>query len=404
MRDLSCGDTRVYLEFEVRRILCRCCGKVKRERLDFLADNPFYTRRFAWHVGRRCRTSTIKDVAEQANVSTATVGRVLNGRGYVSEEARERVETAISQLGYRKNVLAMGLRKQHTQTIGHLLTSIALNPFFSGVSLGVERQAMEYGYSVLIYNVQGDATQEQRGVETFIERRVDGILFTTPIREENVRLALDAGIPVVQVERPTRVQTARVLVDNYSGAYQAMEHLLQLGHRKIAYVGGHPRRRTGREHAVEAQRLAGYQDALMAHNISLDEGLVVLTDYFSLDEFDHMHEGYLAVNTLLKGQPGLSALFVGSDLLVSGVMQGLYECGQRVPEDISVVSFDDTYSPYLSPPITAVQQPMMEIGRAAAALLLTELGDMEGNQEHETVLKPTLVLRKSTAVPSKTSI
>lgn len=348
--------------------------------------------------------ATIKDVAEQANVSTATVGRVLNGRGYVSDEARERVETAIVQLGYRKNILAMGLRKQHTQTIGHLLTSIALNPFFSGVSLGVERQAMEYGYSVLIYNVQGDAAQERRGVETFIERRVDGILFTTPIREENVQLALEAGIPVVQVERPTRIPTARVLVDNYAGALQAMEHLIGLGHREIAYVGGDPRRRTGGEHAVEAQRFAGYRDALLAHGISTDETLIVLTDYFSLDEFDHMNEGYRAVNSLLTSKPQLSALFVGSDLLVSGVMQGLYELGKRVPEDISVVGFDDTYSPYLSPPVTAVQQPMQQIGRAAASLLLLQLGELgesDEREQNETLLTPTLVVRSSTTSHSR---
>ena len=161
---------------------------------------------------------TLKDVAHEAHVSTATVARVLHGRGFVSKEARKQVDEAIQKTGYRLNFLAQSLRQQRTKTIGHLLTSISPNPFFAGVELGVENEAIQNGYSVLIWNVFEDPKREVLGVETFVQRQVDAIIFTTPIDPKNVETALSAQIPVIQVERPTKVQSHKVLVDNSNRA------------------------------------------------------------------------------------------------------------------------------------------------------------------------------------------
>ena len=350
---------------------------------------------------RNVKNATLKDVAELAQVSTATVRRVMNQNGYVSADARDRVESAIQALSYRTNALAKGLRTQKTCTFGHLLTAIALNPFFAGVGLGVERAAMEAGYGVLIYNVQGDRLQERRGVEMFIERRVDAILFTTPIDAANVQLAVDAGVPVVQIERPTSVQTASVVVDNYAGSVLAVEHLIACGHRRIAYIGGlFDGLAASARYQVEAQRCAGYLDTMARYRLPVDDRLVALCDYYSLEEYHHAGEGYRATHAFLDAEQPPTAVFAASDLLAAGALQAIYERGLLVPNDIAVVGYDDTYAPYLSPPLTTVRQPMMDIGRAAIRMMLDawKKDDAAAGAQvmrHETLL-PDLVVRAST--------
>lgn len=172
------------------------------------------------------RKVTMKDVASAARVSTATVGRVLHSRGYVSPEAKERVNAAIKGTGFRLNLVAQSLRRSRSMTLGLLLTTIVPNPFFPGIELGIEQEAMQHDYNVLIWNALSDSVRERQGVEIFIRRQMDAIIFATPQDPQNVLLAKQAGIPVIQVERPTHINTHRVLVDNYVGAVSAMEHLI----------------------------------------------------------------------------------------------------------------------------------------------------------------------------------
>ncbi len=325
----------------------------------------------------------------------------MNQDGYVSANARDRVENAIQTLAYRTNALAKGLRTQKTCTFGHLLTAIALNPFFAGVGLGVERAARDAGYGVLIYNVQGDRFQERQGVEMFIERRVDAILFTTPIDAANVQLAVDAGIPVVQIERPTSVPTASVVVDNYAGSSLAMEHLIDCGHRRIAYIGGlfDGPAASARYH-VESQRHAGYLDTMARYHLPIDGRLIALCDYYSLEEYHHAGEGYRATQAFLDTGLQPTAIFAASDLLAAGALQAIYERGLIVPDDIAVVGFDDTYAPYLAPPLTTIRQPMLDIGKAAIRMMLDawKVEDETAQAQvmrHETLL-PSLVVRAST--------
>lgn len=342
------------------------------------------------------KNPTLKDVANEAQVSTATVARVLHRRGFVSKASRKRVEEAIEKTGYRLNILAQSLRRQRTRTIGHLLTSISPNPFFAGVELGVEYEAIQHGYSVLIWNVFEDARRETLGVETFIQRQVDAIIFTTPIEPQNVETVLAAHIPVVQVERPTPVQSHQVLVDNHAGAASAVEHLIGLGHKRIGYIGGEKLAyRTNL--SVDEQRLAGYRDALSNHGITPDNDWYASGKYYSLED------GYRIMEKFLE-RGDITAVLTACDILAAGALQSIYRRNLRIPDDISVVGFDDTYASYLSPPLTTVQQPMFEIGQVAARIAIEALDAAvsdKGDAYRVEHLSTRLTVRSSTGKPKR---
>ncbi len=344
---------------------------------------------------------TLKDVAEAAGVSTATVARVLHEQGYVAEETRRRVEQALAQTGYRLNVLAQSLRQKRSRVLGHVLHAISPNPFYAQVALGSEQEALRQGYSVISINVQGDAQREQAAVETFIRRQVDAILFTTPIAAANVQLALDAGVKVVQVERPTPVATAQVLVDNYAGSLAAMEHLIGLGHRRIAFIGASFEPAAAAGPTIEEQRLSGYRDALRRHGLPVDERWIGLGAYYSLEGEGGgtPGDGYRFAVRFLAGQPRPTAIFAACDLLAAGALQAIYETELRVPHDLSLVGFDNSLGPFLTPPLTTVAQPMSEIGRAAVRLAIAQLEGADGGGLLVERFGVQLTLRSSTAPP-----
>ena len=316
------------------------------------------------------QTLPLKDVAKLSGVSTATVARVLHNNGYVATATRERVESVLAETGYQMNVVAQGLRKQRSFTIGHSLHTITQNPFFARVALGVEERVLPEGYGVFIFNAQSDAERERLGVEMFIRRRVDVVIFTTAKSEENVRLVVEAGIPVVQVERLTPVTTSAVLIDNYVGAREAMQHLLDLGHRRIGFIGGDPGLypyANLRKQTVEEERLAAYRDALTEASLGVPEELVYLGRYASLEDGGRNGEGYRHMRRLLELDGRPTAVFATCDILAAGALQAVYEARLRVPEDISVVGFDDTLATSLTPALTTVAVPMWDVGQAAGA-------------------------------------
>lgn len=332
------------------------------------------------------------DVARQAGVSTATVGRVLHNRGYVSVETRRRVEKAIQDTDFQINLVAQSLRRQRTRTLGHILTNLLPNPYFSGVEVGVEEVAVQRGYNVMLWNAMGSAERERKGIEVFIQRQVDAILFTTPRTVANVELALKAGLEVVQVERPVGVDSHMVLVDNYVGARAAVEHLLQLGHQRIGYLG---RTVLGSPEVVDNQRYRGYWDALTAARIDVQDEWVVL----DLDPYS-LADGYQGLRRLLSAPPGVTAVIAFSDIVAAGALQAVHDLHLRVPDDISVIGFDNTYAPYLSPPLTTVAIPMVEVGRAAAQVAIDALENQQRKLRFYGKKLPTeLVVRSSTAPP-----
>jgi DNA-binding LacI/PurR family transcriptional regulator len=349
-------------------------------------------------------TATLKAVAQRAGVSTATVARVLHGKGSVAPATRRSVEAAIAESGYRLNVVAQGLRTRRTLVLGHILQTMSLNPFFAGVAVGAGQEAARHGCGMLVYDTLEDAAQERIGVEMLIGRRVDAILFTTPTDQKNVALAVEAGIEVVQVERVGRTPTHIVTVDNHVGAYVATEHLISLGHRRIAFLGvdpkapkeqkGAPAADLTQLRAVERERLGGYLDALHTHGVSIPSDLI------SLGITAYSTERGQACTRQWLGLPAAerpTAIFATCDILAAGVLQALYELGLNVPRDVSVVGFDDTYAHYLTPPLTTVAQPIIELGEAAARLAIQALQGEE-DRRHPLVerLATRLVVRAST--------
>lgn len=343
------------------------------------------------------RNATLNDVAACAGVSTATVARVIHGSGYVSSETRQRVLAAVETVEYRVNSLAQGLKKQRTKAVGQILQATFPNTFYVQVALGAERLAAQEGYSLLTYNVQGDVSAEKKAVETFLSWRVDAVLFITPLDKANVELALGAGVPAVQVERPVLQTCDHVLVDNYVGACAAMDHLLALGHRRIAFIGQDARAQTSPASGyVEHERLSAYYDALNAWGIKPDTQLISLGSYYTLSDRSANEDGYRAAERFINLAQPPTAIFASSDILAAGVLQCLYHRGLNVPEDLSVVGFDDTYAAFVTPLLTTVRLPMEQLGRAAMQLAIQRVETrLQGGPATQTF--PTeLVVRDST--------
>jgi DNA-binding LacI/PurR family transcriptional regulator len=342
---------------------------------------------------------TLRDVAARAGVGTSTVARVVHGNGYVSEETRARVEQAMREGDFRLNAVASGLKRRRTTTIGTLLHETLPNPFFAEVALGVEQAASEHAYNVLVYNARGSAEHERAGVDAFLSQRVDAIVFAKPVDARNVELAHRAGVAVVEIEKPLFGAAGAVLVDNYVGASAAMRHLVELGHEHIGFIGEPARDAPIHSRPVDRvvnERLAAYRDAMAEHGLAPDESLVVLGEYHSDAGWQSLRTGYDYMTTLLAQHPGVTAVFAASDLLAAGALQALYERRIRVPDDASVIGFDDTFARHLAPALTTVRQPMFDMGAQAAALAM-RLAGAQRRRRREVWLKTELVVRHSTA-------
>lgn len=343
---------------------------------------------------------TLAEIARSAGVSTATVSRVIKARGYVADATRARVAAVLRDTSYRPNVMASGLRAQRSFSIGLIVPAITSNPFFVNVAHGVEEEGLRYGYKTMIFNHNGDEALERYGVDRFLERRVDALLMCNATAARNVEAALGAGVPVVQIERETQARSMAVLADNYLGARQAMAHLIGLGHRRIAFIGGDPALLpySGPQPlSVEEQRLAAYREAIAA------AGIVARPDYVRLGRYYEMPQGSgragrEAMDALLTLDERPTAVFATCDVLAAGVLQSLHTAHLRVPDDVSLIGFDDTLAINLSPALTTVAQPMQRMGAEAVRLAIAA---MAGAAEPRTVTLPTWVIdRESTAQPS----
>lgn len=344
---------------------------------------------------------TLLEVARSAGVSTATVARVIYSNGSVSKRTRARVEAVLRETGYRPNVMARALRKQRSFTLGHMLVEITQNPFYAHVARSVEGAALDQGYKTFAFNHAGDPELERIGVDRFIERRVDAMLLTYAEKEENVELFRAADIPVVQIERERARGTHAVLVDSVVGVTEAMAHLIELGHRRIAFIGGDPALYPDthiQPRSVEEQRIDGYLQALRQAGISVRDEWVRLGLYFRPDVDRISLEGYRATHDLLKLPERPTAIVTGCDMIAVGALQALYEAGLRVPDDISLIGFDDTLARCTAPMLTSVAQPMEELGREAVRLALDAID--QPDMEPVTVTLPArLVIRESTGAP-----
>lgn len=331
----------------------------------------------------------LKDVAHEAGVSVATVSRVLNKADNVSSDARQRVENAVETLHYTRNRVARRLRTQDgkNKLIGLVVPDIQ-NPFYVDVVRGVEDVVFERGYAVIMCNFGQDEKREGLYVDIMRNESVDGLIIA-PVhnRDDKVVGLVRDGLPIVCVDRGlSDANVDVVVVDNEKGAFDAVDLLLRLGHRRIAMIAGKPKIPTSKE------RERGYLEALRAHDVEVDPQLVRFGD--------SKHESGRQLAEELLGLPEPpTALFTGNNLITLGALETIHRRKLRIPDDIAVVGFDDMYwSISLNPPLTAVRQPGYEIGRRAADMLFQRIA--KPDREHaKVVLSTELMVRRSCGSP-----
>ncbi|WP_426578288.1 ribose operon transcriptional repressor RbsR [Xenorhabdus stockiae] len=331
--------------------------------------------------------ATMKDVARIAGVSTSTVSHVINGNRYVSERVKMKVHAAINELNYTPSVLsvlAKNLKTKQTKTIGMLVTT-SDNSFYFEVVRGVERSCYERGYSLILCNTEGDSVRLTRNMETLLQKRVDGLLIMC---SEHQSISKDfllryPLVPIVTMDWSPFDASSDVIKDNsLIGGELATNYLINKGFRKIACIAG-PQDKT-----PAIQRLSGYQKAMQNAGIEILDGYEIYSNF----EFSG---GFSSMKQLLQLSDPPEAVFVGNDAMAIGVYQALYQAGISIPEDISVIGYDDiSIASYLTPPLTTIHQPKDELGKLAIDMLLYRM-DNPDSKPKQLVLTPELIERNS---------
>ncbi len=332
--------------------------------------------------------ATMRDVAKVAGVAPITVSRVLNSSGYVSPETRERVEAAATELNYVPNMLAHSLRSKSTRTIALMLADIT-NPFWTSVARGVEDAASKQGFIVIFCNTDENAAKEEQYLSMLLRRRVDGVLLV-PISSsgETVEQLQAQGVEVVLLDR--RVEDALVDVvrgDSFGGAYRLIRHLTDLGHREIAILNG------SETISVSTERLNGYLQALQEVGIERDQALI-FHGHFTVES------GYAMTRQLLAQPIRPTALFTANNFIAIGALRALSESKLRMPEEISIVSFDDLPFTYSQDQlITVAAQPTYDLGAIATRRLLKRITTEEKQSVEEIIVPVDVIIRSSTCPP-----
>jgi LacI family transcriptional regulator len=334
---------------------------------------------------------TLQDVAILAGVSIKTVSRVVNNQGEISEATRQRVQTAIDELGYRPNVLARSLVNRRTDTLAVVAWGIEyFGP--SRTIVGVEQQADQLGYSLILNLVsQPDEPSQERILDTLLARRVDGIIWSVPQVGDNrnwlqSRL-LERLPPIVFLSMQPQEGLTITAVNNFSGARQATRHLIDQGRRKIALISGPTAWWEARE------RVAGWKSTLEEAGLTVSPSLIV-ESYWSAAG------GERAMQQLLKQVPDVDAVFAASDQIALGALGAIHQSGRRVPQDLAIVGFDNTpESAFYWPPLTTVYQKLVNVGHLAVQSLhqmIEARRQQKGSIEPaQTLIEPELIVRAS---------
>ncbi len=325
----------------------------------------------------------IKDVAEAAGVSTATVSRVLSNGAHVRPELRGRVLAAVDRLGYRPNLVARSLRARRTSTLGLIVSDIR-NPYFTSISRAVEDTAYEQGFSIFLCNTDEDPDKEAIYLDLMQDANVAGIIVSPTRHTATQSGSLPAHVPIVVVDRAiSQADVDAVLLDNVDSAMRLTTHLIENGYRHIAGIFGE-RSTTGRE------RRAGMEQALLAHNLSPKASEM----RYVAPKVD---AGYAAALELLGAPQPPDALFTSNSLIAEGAMRAIRERGLTIPDQVALVTFDDTtWASLVQPGITLIAQPTYEIGQTAAELLLQRIADPQ-RPTRQVILKGQLLVRGSSA-------
>jgi LacI family transcriptional regulator len=331
--------------------------------------------------------ATIKDVAARAGVSFTTVSHVVNNTRPVSSDVRVKVEAAIKELNFVPSAVARSLKARTTSTIGVLVPN-STNPYFAEMSRGIEDYCERHGYCVILGNSDDNAEKQRKYLRVLVERRIDGLIIASAGDEATLAEALRLiDLPVVIVDREVSgVEADLVQIDHGVGAYMAVRHLLDLGHRRIACISGLEGM------AVGQARVAGFRRALLEAGVSPDDCPIVQSDYTSPG-------GYHAAVGLLEGYRP-TAIFATNDMMGLGVLRAAAERGIAVPRELSVVGFDDIeLCRFFYPALTTVGQSIVMLGERAAQTLIERVTKRYGGVARRLVISPEMTLRESTGAP-----
>jgi DNA-binding LacI/PurR family transcriptional regulator len=339
------------------------------------------------------RLTTVLDIAASAGVAPMTVSRVINDSGYVSKEMRERVQRAVDKLGYRPNALARSLKSRRSHVVGVLLSDIA-NPFSAQLAGSIQRVLLAKGYTTFV-SITESAHGERAALDAFFDHRVDGIVIATvETAAGNEALARFAkqGMPIVGVGRTaSQPSVDRVITDNWRGAYQAVEHLISLGHKRIGFIGA------SMLNAERLRRFQGFASCMRDHRLSLPKDLIVGPEAEFGPGYSTQDDGYNGMKRLLALSRPPTAIFARNDFTAIGAICAARDCGLTIPDDIALVGFDNVpLAAFASPPLTTVAQPTTEQGQKAAMMLLERIGGLTSREGREACFNCQLIIREST--------
>lgn len=332
---------------------------------------------------------TLVALAERTGLSVTTISRVLSGQAEkyrISPKTVEYIRHEAEQCNYRPNVLAQSLRTKRTRTIGLVVPAIS-NPFFANIASTIIQEAKESGYTVILADAMESAEQEQESIRSLLMRRVDGIIVSTsaetPAHLEQIN---STSVPVVLFDRYfPETALPYIVTDNYRGASEAVGHLVTLGHTRVACICG------VRHSEIVHERMRGYAETMAA--AGLQDRIQFAGDEFSVQN------GYIETKLLLNGPSVPTAIFTMNNTILLGAIKAIKESGLRIPEDISIVSFDDNqFLDYISPPITRIVQPQNELGSIALRIMIRSIENNERSDAH-IMLAPTLKVCESVCVP-----
>ena len=326
---------------------------------------------------------TIQDIADKAEVSISTVSRVLNGNVVVAESKRVAVMDAVNALGYRPNVHARGLASGQSMAIG-VLTQAISSPFYDAILRSILEGLRGSGYSPIIADGHWQAGKEQRAVDSLMVRRVDGLIVLGTSSESAFYEEIAQKTPLIVIGRNiSSIPEQCIIMDNFQGGLEATQHLINLGHRKIAHITGIL------SHQDAIDRRAGYLQALESAGLDANPDLIIEGQFSE-------QSGVLAVEMLLMQGHTFSAIFCANDQMAYGARLALFRRGIRVPEDVSIVGYDDQpASAYIIPPLTTIRHSVNEIGLSAASAILSLI---KGNAERVAPYSAELIIRESTTM------
>lgn len=335
------------------------------------------------------KPANIRQVAEQAGVSIATVSRVLAGGENVSAEAIERVRAAALSLNYQPNRIARSLRRQRTSTAALVVTDIE-NPFFTTVLRGVEQVLRLAGYALLLTYSDENEQNEKQHLLNLRAEGVAGVILAPTSRDMDFYNQLtQSGMVMVAIDRcPDKLRIDRVTVNNISGVRAAVEHLVELGHTRIGFISGLHRISTA------AERYEGFEQGMKSHKLPVQPGWVQDGNF-------RREGGYAAMLNILKQDNRPSAVICSNNMMSLGALQAIYDSKLHIPDDISIVGFDDMpWATALHPPLTVIAQPINEMGVVAAQLLLDRIQNPAHSLRH-VILDTHLIVRESSSRPTQ---